>query len=166
MRRAQFSIDGSEMTVRAEAGGEMLHAEIDGQGELTGSFVHTGPNSGIWTVNGVRHSIAVAERNGTVWASVDGRVFRFPVVDPDEPQGLGLSENAVAAPMPGKVVKVLKGVGDEVEEGEPVIIVEAMKMEHTLRAPTAGTISELRCAEGDQVDSNVPLLEIDSISKL
>lgn len=162
MRRLLFKIDGKELAVRAETSATSLNAELDGQGNVTGDFVRTGPNSGIWTVNGTRRRVAAVHSGSATWAAVDGRVYRFELIDPDEPQGASLAENAVAAPMPGKVVKVFKGVGDAVEEGEPVIIVEAMKMEHTLRAPKGGTISELGCSEGDQVESGVPLLEIEA----
>jgi 3-methylcrotonyl-CoA carboxylase alpha subunit len=162
MRRKVFKTADGERTLRAEVTAKNLQSEVDGGDSIEGAFVRTGPNAGLWTINGVRHRVAAVEHNGSVWAAVNGRVFRFDLIDPDEPQGAVLAENAVAAPMPGKVIKVYRGEGDTVEEGEPVIVVEAMKMEHTLRAPTSGTISELRCAEGDQVDSGVPLLEIDA----
>ncbi|MDF1566330.1 MAG: acetyl-CoA carboxylase biotin carboxyl carrier protein subunit [Deltaproteobacteria bacterium] len=65
------------------------------------------------------------------------------------------------APMPGKVVKLLKAVGDEVAEGEGVIVVEAMKMENELKAPKAGTLSEIRVETGDTVDGGTLLLVIE-----
>jgi len=162
MRRRIFKNGEGELIVRAEANGETLVAELEGGERLEGSFVRTGPNSGLWTVNGSRHHIAAAEHKDTLWAAVDGRVFRFELVDPDALSGSTAAENSVAAPMPGKVIQIRIKVGDTVEAGDPVIIVEAMKMEHTLRAPTSGTISEIRCEEGQQVDANVPLLEIET----
>lgn len=75
--------------------------------------------------------------------------------------GGGAAENAVAAPMPGKVIKVLTAEGETVEEGQPVLIVEAMKMEHTLRAPATAVVKSLKCAEGDQVDAGVALVEFE-----
>lgn len=55
------------------------------------------------------------------------------------------------APMPGKVLRVLVQVGESVEANAPLLVLEAMKMEHTIRAPHAGVIGELRVIPGDQV---------------
>ncbi len=72
-----------------------------------------------------------------------------------------LSEGSLQSPMPGKVFKVLKNVGDKVEKGESVIIVEAMKMEHTIKATTEGLIKDIFFKEGDQVQGGVLLCEIE-----
>ena len=58
---------------------------------------------------------------------------------------------ALAAPMPGKVVKVLVAIGQVVRAGDTLLVLEAMKMEHTVRAPEAGVVEHLAVAEGDQV---------------
>lgn len=62
--------------------------------------------------------------------------------------------------MPGKVVALLVAVGDEVRAGQPVVVTEAMKMEHTLNAPRDGRVTELLCREGDQVSEGTELLRI------
>jgi len=67
----------------------------------------------------------------------------------------------VASPMPGKVVRHLVRVGDAVEAGQGVIVVEAMKMENELRAPAAGTVREIRAAEGAVVAGGAPLVVIE-----
>ncbi len=64
----------------------------------------------------------------------------------------------VTAPMPGKVVAILCEAGKRVERGAPLVVMEAMKMEHTINAPSAGTVSELLFAVGDQVPEGAPLL--------
>ena len=64
----------------------------------------------------------------------------------------------IDAPMPGKVTRVLVKVGDEVQEGQGLLVVEAMKMENELKAPQAGTVRELTVAEGQNVDSGAQLL--------
>jgi 3-methylcrotonyl-CoA carboxylase alpha subunit len=79
----------------------------------------------------------------------------------DEPAGSADSQNSIAAPMPGKVIKVLVTQGDSVEEGAAMIIVEAMKMEHTLRAPINGVVTAIHCEEGQSVDGNIALAEIE-----
>jgi len=66
----------------------------------------------------------------------------------------------LAAPMPGKVIAFLARVGDQVTEGQPLAVMEAMKMEHTIAAPRDGTIAELLYAVGDQVNEGGELLRM------
>jgi acetyl-CoA/propionyl-CoA carboxylase biotin carboxyl carrier protein len=61
------------------------------------------------------------------------------------------SDGAVTAPMPGTVTVVKVSVGDQVEAGDPLLVVEAMKMEHVLTAPLAGTVTELGVTAGRPV---------------
>ncbi|HMF94110.1 MAG TPA: biotin/lipoyl-containing protein [Vicinamibacterales bacterium] len=66
----------------------------------------------------------------------------------------------LAAPMPGKVVRVLVGVGDTVQARQPVVVVEAMKMENEMRASRAGTVAEVHVREGMSVEAGAPLIVI------
>jgi len=66
----------------------------------------------------------------------------------------------LAAPMPGKVIAFLAKVGDVVSQGQPLAVMEAMKMEHTIAAPRNGTIAELLYAVGDQVSEGGELLRL------
>ncbi|MFM0509168.1 acetyl/propionyl/methylcrotonyl-CoA carboxylase subunit alpha [Paraburkholderia sp. RL17-373-BIF-A] len=70
-------------------------------------------------------------------------------------------EGRLTAPMPGKVIAVLVEPGTVVEKGTPLIVMEAMKMEHTIGAPAAGTVSEVLYAVGDQVADGAQLLVLD-----
>ena len=70
-------------------------------------------------------------------------------------------EQSVLAPMPGRVVRVLVAVGDEVAVRQPVVVVEAMKMENELRSPKAGRVKELNVTPGTSVDSGRVLLVIE-----
>ena len=65
--------------------------------------------------------------------------------------GAGAGTGQVAVPMQGTVVKVSVGVGDAVEAGDTVLVLEAMKMENNIAADVSGTVSEIRVAEGDSV---------------
>jgi biotin carboxyl carrier protein len=67
----------------------------------------------------------------------------------------------VMAPMPGKVVKILVKAGDAVTVGQPIAVVEAMKMENELRAPRDGKIVAVHVAEGQAVDGQAALLTIE-----
>lgn len=63
--------------------------------------------------------------------------------------------------MPGKVIAVLVEPGAKVERGAPLLIMEAMKMEHTIHAPTAGTIGEILYGVGEQVPEGAELLVLE-----
>ena len=69
---------------------------------------------------------------------------------------------SLAAPMPGSVIEVMVKAGDQVEKGAALMIIEAMKMEHTIAAPRAGTVKAVFFARGDQVQEGVDLLEFDT----
>jgi 3-methylcrotonyl-CoA carboxylase alpha subunit len=70
----------------------------------------------------------------------------------------------LTAPMPGKIVALLVAQGDIVEKGAPLLVMEAMKMEHTIAAPSAGKIEQLLYAVGDQVGEGAPLLSLSPVS--
>ncbi|MFI5994462.1 biotin carboxylase N-terminal domain-containing protein [Streptomyces sp. NPDC051362] len=113
--------------------------------------LHVDAGRVVLEVDGVRRTFAVA-------AYGDGRVFvndvvltvvpRFPDAAADRAPG------SLLAPMPGTVVRVAEGlaVGSEVRAGEPLLWLEAMKMEHRISAPAAGTLTALRVAVGQQVE--------------
>ena len=80
---------------------------------------------------------------------------RFP--DPDT----GEADGGCVAPMPGRVVQLLVATGDEVAKGQPLVVLEAMKMEQTMSAAEAGTVTAVRCAVGDVVDAGAVLVEVE-----
>jgi len=78
----------------------------------------------------------------------------------DAAGGTGSGPQRLTAPMPGKVVRVLVKKGDTVTARQPVVVVEAMKMENELRASRAGTVAEVQVSEGMSVEAGAPLLVI------
>ena len=70
----------------------------------------------------------------------------------------------LTAPMPGKVVSFAVKAGDTVAKGQPLAVMEAMKMEHTIAAPADGTVAELLFAPGDQVTEGAELLKLAAAS--
>ena len=78
-----------------------------------------------------------------------------------EDQGhAGSGPQHIVAPMPGKIVRVLVTTGEAVRARQPVVVVEAMKMENELRAGSAGTVTEVHAVEGQSVDAGVLLVVI------
>ncbi len=92
---------------------------------------------------------------------VAGGKFAFVVpprfVSPDEAGRAG----STVSPMPGRVVKLLVAVGDVVVAGQPLLTLEAMKMEHQVQAPHEGTVAEIFVQAGQQLDGGQPLLKVD-----
>jgi biotin carboxyl carrier protein len=78
----------------------------------------------------------------------------------DEGAAGGTGPQQITAPMPGKIVRVLVAAGDVVAARQPLVVVEAMKMENELRAGRAGTIAEVHAREGASVDAGALLLVI------
>jgi 3-methylcrotonyl-CoA carboxylase alpha subunit len=70
------------------------------------------------------------------------------------------SGGGLAAPMPGKVVAVLVAAGDKVSRGQPLVVMEAMKMEHTITAPADGEVAEVRHGVGEQVVEGAALIAL------
>ncbi|GAA1319664.1 acetyl/propionyl/methylcrotonyl-CoA carboxylase subunit alpha [Pseudonocardia xinjiangensis] len=112
-------------------------------------------------VGGVRRTYAVHRVPG--WSYVDGpdgsaalaEVPRF--ADPNAVAHPG----SLLAPMPGGVVRVLAGPGDAVTAGQPLVVLEAMKMEHTVAAPVDGIVADMAVAPGAQVDTGQVLAVVE-----
>jgi biotin carboxyl carrier protein len=78
----------------------------------------------------------------------------------DDGRGAGSGPQRLVAPMPGKVVRVLVELGDAVRTRQPIVVVEAMKMENELRASREGTVAEIHAREGMSVDAGALLIVI------
>lgn len=98
---------------------------------------------------------------------IGSRRFAFEVSDPRSLQGRrgagggAAGPRAVKAPMPGRVVRVLVAVGDEVAEQQGVIVIEAMKMQNELKSPKAGKVARVAVAVGDTVGAGDVLVVVD-----
>ncbi len=89
----------------------------------------------------------------------------FQIVDPYTPTAHAADRHgSLAAPMPGRILAINVKSDDEVERGAPLLVMEAMKMEHTIVAPFAGVVKQLHCKAGDQVREGVELLELAAAS--
>jgi 3-methylcrotonyl-CoA carboxylase alpha subunit len=112
------------------------------------------------TLNGHKQTVTVAKQDdGYVIFGQDGANV-FNIVKPDCGEG---NETIIGgdftAPMNGTIVEVLVNTNDNVSKGQALIIIEAMKMQHTMQAPSDGVVSELFCTDGDLVDGGAVLLD-------
>ena len=120
-----------------------------------------GPARYAITVNGKSYDLAIdgdtATVNGKSYQVSLGAAADMPSAGPAEQTGGG---TPVAAQMPGKVIRLLVQVGDPVETGDNILILEAMKMEMPVTAPVAGTITNLLVGAGEQVANEQVLAHI------
>ena len=76
--------------------------------------------------------------------------------------GSAAPAGGLVAPMPGKVIELRVQVGQTVRAGETLLVLEAMKMEHPIRAPQDGVVAEIKVAAGDQVENGALLLVVEA----
>ena len=114
---------------------------------------------------GVRSRLTFARQDRTLWLGRHGETWHFTEADPTTPGGSAAAQHsgAITSPMPGTIAATPVAAGDFVTAGQAVIVVEAMKMEHTLRAAFDGIVTELRAAVGDRVALNQQLAVIEPI---
>jgi 3-methylcrotonyl-CoA carboxylase alpha subunit len=110
-------------------------------------------------LGGRRTSATIVRRGTDITVFHQGGSHRLTLIEP-----LAGAEDAEApggkliAPMPGRIIAVLAEAGADVTKGQPLIVMEAMKMEHTIKAPAEGRIAKVRYAVGDQVEDGAELI--------
>jgi acetyl-CoA/propionyl-CoA carboxylase biotin carboxyl carrier protein len=133
----RVSVDGSDLAAAsAEVDGDVLRLAYDGR---------------TWKYR-------CAKDSQTLWLALDGSTWAVAQHSLLEERGAsGTGGGPVTSPMPGTVLVVKAAVGDRVSAGTPLLVVEAMKMEHTITAPVDGVLTELNVQAGQQVALNQPL---------
>jgi propionyl-CoA carboxylase alpha chain len=112
-------------------------------------------------VAGVRYRFDVARAGDVVWVdSAFGHLVLAPVPRLPEPTAFR-EPGSLVAPMPGNVVRVMAADGERVRPGQPIVVLEAMKMEYEIVAPADGMLAQLRVAPGDQVQAGDVLAVLD-----
>ena len=155
----RFSVGDAELAVGYRLG-RAPQFTVDGDA-LPVTLLHARPEAVELVVDGVRRRFDVRRYHSrgrgvsprdsvhvdsALGSAVFRTVDRFPDKDAHRPSG------SLVAPMPGTVVKVLAAPGDRVAKGDPVVVIEAMKMEHTIGAAGDGTVAEVLVEVGRQVD--------------
>ena len=110
-------------------------------------------------------TMGVLKNGKSVQVFMDGNLYEFEAIserDQRKSSHLLSGVQEIKSPMPSRVVKLLKDVGDEVAVDEGVVVVEAMKMESELKSPIEGRVTELMVSEGDAVEAGNTLLVVSS----
>ncbi|MBT5413513.1 MAG: biotin/lipoyl-binding protein, partial [Rhodospirillaceae bacterium] len=110
-----------------------------------------------------RIEATVVEYAGALTVMTEGQSHTLTLFDAiAAAEAMDAPAGSLAAPLPGKILQVLVAEGDAVKPGQALMVLEAMKMEHTIAAPAAGTVTTLRFGAGDQVQEGAELLVIEN----
>ncbi|HET9699423.1 MAG TPA: acetyl/propionyl/methylcrotonyl-CoA carboxylase subunit alpha [Burkholderiales bacterium] len=133
-------------------GGQLAaRAELDGMGDIIASLGGTRVRAAV-----VRQGVDLTVMLGNVCHRLQLYDPLLQAMDQDGPGG------TLDAPMPGTIIQVLVKEGDAVERGAPLLVLEAMKMEHTVRAPANGKVKMIRFREGEQVKEGMELIAFEA----
>jgi len=160
IERAGQATDGA-LRLRVSVDGRSSLVDVQRSGEFGFSLVFPDASDRSTTVH-----VAPGQAPGELLAYLAGRMAAVSVNASRTGRGADTGagahgEQKVVAPMPGRVVRVLVAAGDEVEPRQPVIVVEAMKMENELRSPKAGRVKHVTVAAGTSVEAGRVLVVID-----
>jgi acetyl-CoA/propionyl-CoA carboxylase biotin carboxyl carrier protein len=161
-----------EMTITIDNLERSLEVTPDGDGYIVSigeaSYRVSDVNSIEGTISFLldRHSYMahVSDGEGGVRISIRGRNYRLieESMDADRPGGPAVGgDGRVEAPMPGTIVAVRVAEGDTVSAGQPLLVLESMKMQNEITAPVDGVVKHLGCSQGEQVGFGAILAEIE-----
>jgi biotin carboxyl carrier protein len=150
-----------------ETGKSVYRISVDGH-EFVVDGKKTGRTNYSLIVDNRSFEIEVDNTGDEYRVLVDGRSYHIHLVDERRVRVGGNQAGAqmqgrqnVSVPMPGKVIAILVAEGDQVEKGQGLIIVEAMKMENEVHSPIAGEVKEIRVKTGDTVEGGAVLLVVE-----
>ncbi|RTL62689.1 MAG: biotin/lipoyl-binding protein [Pseudonocardiaceae bacterium] len=164
-QRAAYTVGDTEVAVAYRYRRGVLDVRVDDAALGQVVVASATPDVVVLEVDGVRRRYTVTRADGVSYVDgPDGSVALAEVprfADPNAAAAAG----SLLAPMPGGVVRVLAEAGASVTAGQPLVVLEAMKMEHTVAAPVDGIVSEIHVAQGDQVDTGQVLAVVDEVAE-
>ena len=120
-------------------------------------------------VDGEEFEVELEKEDGVWNVTVQGKQFQIEIEGGGAAEqgakkrkrgGRGKRSGTISSTIPGKIVSIAISEGQQVSEGDVVMILEAMKMQNEISAPISGIVSEINCRPGSSVDANVPLIVI------
>ena len=114
--------------------------------------------------DGLRQQHLAIRRGESLYLHYAGELRSIQRVDPiAEVEASHQHHGGLTAPMNGSIVRLLVEAGQQVEAGTALVVLEVMKMEHSIRAPHAGTVKALYCSEGEMVSEGAVLVELEEV---
>ncbi|MDA8256233.1 MAG: acetyl/propionyl/methylcrotonyl-CoA carboxylase subunit alpha [Betaproteobacteria bacterium] len=160
-REIKLRAGENEKIINAGYAGDSFTLEFEGQTVAAAGRFGGGSELRV-DLGGRRINATVVAANEKRHVFIDGVCFIFAAIDPLFHAGSGGgAEGGLTAPMPGKVIALIAAVGTRVEKGAPLLILEAMKMEHTIAAPASGTVKSFHFNVGEQVSDGAELVEFE-----
>jgi len=153
-QRVTYACGDATIELGYHADGDALVFALGGKSTRVSAYGRDGDR--LWFVEhgGHRRTARVIAAADRVYVASEGRTLTLALAPRFPEHREHVVPGGLAAPMPGKVVKVLAAVGDEVAAGAPLLVLEAMKMEHSVRAAAAGVVRAIHVVVGDQVEAD------------
>ncbi|MDX3936956.1 acetyl/propionyl/methylcrotonyl-CoA carboxylase subunit alpha [Stenotrophomonas sp.] len=152
---------GTQRSVAVQAAGEQWSVHMDGNA-LQGSGRLAGDALRVQIGEQLHRATVIRDGNELYLFGSEG-VQRFTLHDPVIEADQSVADaGSLVAPMPGRIVATLVAPGTAVKRGAPLLVLEAMKMEHTLQAPADGTVQGYRVKAGDQVGDGAVLVDFEA----
>jgi len=131
-------------------------------GEHEFSVQELAPGSLILQNSRGRYRARVTRQKDRIYVWLDGRTYEFQIPSGDDAAAQGSAKSSdVRAPMPGTLIKLFVKEGDAVAEDQVVAVLEAMKMEHQLRAPFTGKVQRVAGAIGEVIDADAVIVALE-----
>lgn len=155
---------------RADAADNEYMLSVDGE-QVEIEFAPREATSGFIRIHGRIHRYFVSQRDGRIDVWLDGSVHTFTTVETAarraavDAASAGPTGNAITAPMPGTILKLLAQTGDVIKAHQPLVVMESMKMEMTLSAPGDGRVKDVLCHVGELVEMSKVLMKLEPANR-
>jgi biotin carboxyl carrier protein len=161
-----LEVNGSPGTIEVARDGSSCHFSLDSEPEKRVDFVQ--PEPGVYSImmDGRSYEARVEHAPDMMIVVVAGHRYEIRVIDPRRwtrsgAVGAGSGPQHLTAPMPGRVVRILVGPGDEIVAGQGLLVVEAMKMQNEMKASRAGKVISIPVGVGSTVSAGETLVVIE-----
>ncbi|MFH2036566.1 MAG: biotin/lipoyl-containing protein [Candidatus Zixiibacteriota bacterium] len=159
----EFMLNDKSIETKTDIVGNGFAVTINGN---IYQVIETTPGTFNVSSNGLSKNVSCVIKNNKIYIDIDSTLIELVIPSEDGISGAGGGgttgvKDKIFAPMPGKIVQVLVAEGDEVKVKTPMVIVEAMKMEHQVNSLADGVVKKVNFKDGDQVDTETPIIEIE-----
>jgi len=161
----QAKIKDNIHAVEVRRNGDHFHVLIDGEDHPV-AVIFSDSSHDVLLVDNNSYDVVLVNQEGRYHVNVSNRFFNVEILDPRKKSLYATSiddggRKPIRAKMPGRIVKILVAEGEEVVDGQGLLILEAMKMQNEIKAPRDGMVANLVVQEDDSVEGNQLMLELE-----